>query len=149
MMNTQRKTMLVIVAVVLVGGLFVQELDSEPSSFGNVAESTDLDETPHPVTGEGRSGPAIRSRPVSSAVQSDFEGGEPDDWDTLTSEQRIARTEDALNALRARIAGTSDIEVKQRLEEDALEVLSHARADYFLDPEDTGRYHELEASLGG
>ncbi len=90
------------------------------------------------------------TRPVSSAAQADFEGHERQaDWDALTPAERVAKTEAAIVELQASIAETRDPTSREELEGEALKLLSYARADFFLSPESTSRYVELEASLGG
>jgi hypothetical protein len=88
---------------------------------------------------------SMASLPVDPASV-DPEGNEPDDWDELSTTERISRTERAVaDTLREmKSAAPDDVE---RHRQRAFMTLSAARADFFATKSGTERYEQLEREL--
>lgn len=91
---------------------------------------------------------AIPSLPVDPASP-DYEGKESDDWDTLSSAERIERSEREVQAQLGAIESTHDPNHREQLRARALSELSAARSDFFASEAGAARYLELERSLEG
>ena len=99
------------------------------------------------VASAGHPGGAIRSRTFDPANLSELERDGSDDWDEISSPERVMRTETLLAELNSQIAATADESERATLRDEAAKALSVARADYLADPILAERYYEQEASL--
>jgi hypothetical protein len=74
------------------------------------------------------------------------EGKELDDWDTVSSTERILRTERTIADLHTEMKSAVPDDV-ERYRQRALMALSAARADFFATKSGTVRYEQLERDL--
>lgn len=89
----------------------------------------------------------IGSRRVDSAARLDYEGAATDDWDEIGPEARMARVEALVLDLEQQIDSAGSDGQREQLRQQALQALSNARADFFMEAESKQWYLRHEARL--